>query len=135
MIDHFGFRVRELAAARRFYDACIAPLGLTTIDNGADSFLVGRSAEQPIPFLWIGTTLPAFWGPEHATSQSPIHFAFQAPDRAAVEAFHAAGLAAGGSDNGAPGPRGPVEMNYYAAFLLDPDGNNVEAGLRGPWGG
>ena len=64
------------------------------------------------------------------TSRSPIHLAFKAASRAAVDAFHRAALAAGGTDNGAPGPRGPAEMKYYAAFVLDPDGNNVEAGVR-----
>ena len=57
--------------------------------------------------------------------------AFTAKDEAAVEAFYRAALAAGGTDNGAPGPRGPVEMKYYAAYVLDPDGNNIEAGVRG----
>ena len=130
LLDHFGFRVRDLAAARRFYDAIAKPLGLTTADNTADSFVLGRSKEEPLPFIWIGTTRPAFWGPEHGTSQSPIHFALTAPNRAAVDAFHQAGLAAGGRDNGSPGVRGPQEHKYYAAFVLDPDGNNVEAGVR-----
>ena len=131
MIDHMGFRVRDLATARRFYEAIAAELGLEVIDNGDTSFLVGRSASEPIPFLWVGTDQPAFWTGEHRTSASPIHLAFAAPDRDSVAAFHRAGLAAGGTDNGAPGPRGPSEMDYHAAFLLDPDGNNVEAGHRG----
>jgi catechol 2,3-dioxygenase-like lactoylglutathione lyase family enzyme len=130
MIDHMGFRVRDLTAARRFYDACAAALGLQTIDNTADSFILGRSAQEPIPFIWIGTASPAFWTSAHSTSASPIHLAFTARDRAAVDAFHAAALVAGGKDNGAPGPRGPAEMGYYAAFVLDPDGNNIEAGIR-----
>jgi len=130
MIDHMGFRVHDLAASRQFYDACAVAIGLQTIDNSADSFLVGRSAEEPLPFIWVGTALPAFWTAAHATSNSPIHIAFKAPDRAAVDRFHQAALAAGGRDNGAPGPRGPATMNYYAAFVLDPDGNNVEAGIR-----
>lgn len=113
MLDHMGFRVRDLVAARRFYDACTAPLGLATIDNTAESFLVVRT-------------------PEHQTSSAPIHFAFTAKDRAAVNAFYAAALKAGGVDSGAPGPRGGdgYGYGYYAAFALDPDGNNVEAGVR-----
>ena len=130
MIDHFGFRVRNLAASRRFYDACARALGLAVIDNTAESFLIGLSADEPIPFIWVGITEPAFWSSEHRTSSSPIHLAFKALDRTAVNAFHASGLAAGGRDNGEPGPRGPAEMGYYAAFLLDPDGNNIEAGVR-----
>ena len=131
MLDHMGFRVRDLAASRRFYDACAKALGLETIDNTETTFLVARSSEAHVPFIWIGTALPAFWSKSHITSASPIHLAFQAADRSAVDAFHRAALAAGGIDNGPPGPRGPPEMNYYGAFVLDPDGNNVEAGMRG----
>lgn len=130
MIDHFGFRVRDLGAARRFYEAAMPAIGLAVIDNSPTSFLVGRSASAPLPFLWIGTQEPAFWRPGHSVSASPIHVGFQAPDEAAVRAFHAAALAGGGTDNGRPGPRGPAAMNYYAAYVLDPDGNNIEAGVR-----
>ena len=130
MIDHMGFRVQDLAASRLFYDACATALGLATIDNSSESFLIGRSAKEPLPFIWVGTALPAFWTMAHSTSHSPIHIGLKAPDRAAVDRFHQAALAAGGRDNGAPGPRGPTEMKYYAAFVLDPDGNNVEAGIR-----
>ena len=130
MIDHFGFRVRDLREARRFYDACLPALVLQAIDNTETSFLIGRSAEEPLPFIWVGTTHPSFWTESHMVSTSPIHVAFRAPTRAAVDAFHRAALAAGGIDNGAPGPRGPAEMKYYAAFVLDPDGNNIEAGIR-----
>jgi len=131
MIDHFGFRVRDLAASRRFYEAAMKAIGLEVIDNGGNSFLVGRSMEQPLPFIWIGTDEPAFWEAGHVVSSSPIHVGFKAPDEASVRAFHAAALAAGGTDNGKPGPRGPAEMKYFAAYVLDPDGNNIEAGVRG----
>lgn len=130
MLDHLGFQVRDLKASRRFYDATMETLGLQVIDNTATSFLIGRSAAQPIPFLWIGTETPRFWTKDHATSASPIHLAFSADSPAAVQDFHAAGLASGGTDNGPPGPRGSPDMKYYAAFLLDPDGNNIEAGYR-----
>jgi catechol 2,3-dioxygenase-like lactoylglutathione lyase family enzyme len=130
MIDHFGFRVRDLARARFFYDAVLPVVGLQAIDNSKESFLIVRSAAEPLPFLWIGVTQPSFWTSEHETSRSPIHVAFKAASRSAVDAFHRAALAAGGQDNGAPGPRGPAEMKYYAAFVLDPDGNNIEAGVR-----
>jgi catechol 2,3-dioxygenase-like lactoylglutathione lyase family enzyme len=132
VLDHFGFRVKDLAAARRFYDQVAATLGLAVIDNTPTSFLVGRSSGWHVPFLWIGTDRPSFWLPGHQTSASPIHLAFSAPDRAAVDAFYRATLANGGTDNGAPGPRGPAEMKYYAAYVLDPDGNNIEAGYRAP---
>ena len=130
MIDHMGFRVRDLAASRRFYDACAGAIGIQTIDNSESSFLVVRSIAEHLPFVWIGTAQPAFWSGAHETSASPVHLSFQARDRAAVDAFHRAALAAGGVDNGAPGMRGPPEMKYYAAFVLDPDGNNIEAGVR-----
>lgn len=130
MLDHLGFRVRDLQASRRFYDAIMRTLGLQVIDNTATSFLIGRSAEHPIPFLWIGTDAPIFWSTDNRTSASPIHLAFSADSAAAVQAFYDAGLANGGTDNGAPGPRGPAEMKYYAAYALDPDGNNIEAGYR-----
>ena len=133
MFDHLGFRVRDLKAARRFYDAVAAALGLATIDNTETSFLLGRSAEQPIPFLWIGTEQPTFWSAGHSVSASPIHIAFRASDHASVDAFYRAALENGGTDNGAPGPRGPQEMNYYGAFVIDPDGNNIDAGCRGSW--
>lgn len=132
MLDHIGFRVRDLKASRRFYDATMQALGLALIDNTETSFLVGRSAAQPIPFVWIGTDAPTFWTKDHRTSASPIHLAFSAGSPAAVRAFYDAALANGGADNGAPGPRGPHEMKYYAAYVLDPDGNNVEAGHRSP---
>jgi catechol 2,3-dioxygenase-like lactoylglutathione lyase family enzyme len=131
MIDHMGFRVRDLAASRRFYEACIPAIGLQVISNTPESFLIVRSAEEPLPFIWVGTAEPSFWTPAHMTSASPIHIGFTARDRGSVDTFHRAALAAGGKDNGAPGPRGPAEMKYYGAYVLDPDGNNMEAGVRG----
>ena len=130
MIDHFGFRVRDLARARSFYDAILRPLGLQAVDNTKESFVIGRSRAEPLPFIWVGITEPAFWTGAHETSRSPIHVAFKASSREVVDAFHRAGLAAGGTDNGAPRARGPAAMKYYAAFVLDPDGNNIEAGVR-----
>src|SRR5690606_24294176 len=102
-IDHFGFRVRDLDASRRFYDAAMKAIGLQVVDNTQTSFIVGRSIEEPIPFVWIGTEEPKFWRGGHVTSNSPIHVAFKAPDEAAVRAFHAAAIEAGGTDNGGPG--------------------------------
>jgi catechol 2,3-dioxygenase-like lactoylglutathione lyase family enzyme len=131
MLDHMGFRVRDLRAARRFYDAAMAPLGLQVVDNTETSFLIGHSAAQPIPFIWVGTDEPAFWRAGHQVSQSPMHIGFAAKDKATVDAFYRAALGAGGVDNGAPGPRGPEAMHYYGAYVLDPDGNNIEAGYRG----
>jgi catechol 2,3-dioxygenase-like lactoylglutathione lyase family enzyme len=130
MIDHFGFRVRDLTASRRFYSAVTEALGLSMIENSEESILICRSADSHLPFIWIGTAEPVFWSQDHKTSASPIHFALAAKDRAAVERFFVAALAAGGTDNGPPGPRGAPVMKYFAAFVLDPDGNNIEAGIR-----
>lgn len=131
MLDHSGIVVSDLARARRFYDAIAPSLGLSTAGNSADSFLLGKSAHEPIPYLWIGTVRPSYWTEGSRPGLNQMHVAFVAPSRAAVHAFHAAGIAAGGTDHGAPGPREGVP-GYYGAFLLDPDGNNIEACYREP---
>lgn len=110
LIDHVHLRVSDLEASKRFYRAILQALG-KTIGGDDDHHL---QADE----LWIDAS-----GDEPV---SHVHLAFQADDQAAVQAFHKAGLAAGGRDNGAPGPR-DYHPGYYAAFLLDPDGNNVEA--------
>jgi len=115
LIDHLQVTTRDLAESRRFYEAILGVLGIDLTDMPQASAFYGDE-------LWV-------------TDQGPptgrMHFAFQAPDRAAVDRFHEAGLAAGGRDNGAPGER-DYHPGYYAAFLLDPDGNNVEAVYHGP---
>ncbi len=126
MLDHFGFIVRDLAAARRFYEGAMKPLGFAVVEEQPTAFIL-MNPTRPIGFVYIGEGRPTFWTPESQPSVSPAHYAFIAADRAMVEAFHAAGLASGGRDNGGPGLR---RENYYAAFLLDPDGNNIEAGVR-----
>ena len=134
MFDHTGIVVTDLAKARRFYDAIAQALGLATADNGPvedgrGSFLFGKSADEPIPYLWIGTLIPSYWAEGSRPGINQMHVAFSAPDRETVHAFHEAALASGGRDNGAPGPRDGVE-GYYGAFVLDPDGNNIEACFR-----
>jgi len=110
LIDHVHLRVTDLEASKRFYRAVLQAIG-REVTGESDKHL--NSDE-----LWIDAA--------DASGPSKVHLAFQAPDREAVQRFHAAGLAAGGRDNGAPGPR-DYHPGYYAAFLLDPDGNNVEA--------
>jgi catechol 2,3-dioxygenase-like lactoylglutathione lyase family enzyme len=129
MIDHTGIVVSDLAKARRFYDAIAKPLGLATADNGDHAFLLGRSAAEPIPYLWIGTLRPSYWAEGSRPGLNQMHVAFIAPSKAAVEEFYRAALAAGGKDNGKPGPREGAK-HYYGAFVLDPDGNNIEACFR-----
>jgi len=130
MIDHTGIVVTDLAKARRFYDAFARPLGLATASNSPESFLFGRSAEEPIPYLWIGTIRPSYWVEGSRAGLNQAHIAFIAPDKAAVDAFYEAALSADGRDNGPPGPREGAG-DYYGAFVLDPDGNNIEACVRG----
>lgn len=128
MLDHSGFVVTDLAKARRFYNAIATPLGLMTADNGDNAFLLGRSANE-YPYLWIGTLIPSYWVEGSRPGINQMHIAFSAPSKEAVHAFYSAALAAGGRDNGAPGPRHGVK-GYYGAFVLDPDGNNIEACFR-----
>lgn len=127
MIDHTGFVVSDLGKAKRFYEAVAR--ALVTIDNGYEAFLLGRSTEE-YPYLWIGTTRPSYWAPGSKASLNQAHFAFAAPSKAAVDEFYRAALSAGGRDNGKPGPREGAGR-YYGAFVLDPDGNNIEACVRG----
>jgi catechol 2,3-dioxygenase-like lactoylglutathione lyase family enzyme len=131
MLDHTGFVVSDLTRARRFYDAVAKALGLGTIDNGEHAFLLGRSAEEPLPYLWIGTLRPSYWAEGSRPGLNQMHLAFVAKNKAAVDEFYRAALAAGGRDNGPPGPREGMQP-YYGAFVLDPDGNNIEACARGP---
>jgi catechol 2,3-dioxygenase-like lactoylglutathione lyase family enzyme len=130
MLDHTGIVVTDLARARRFYDAVAGALGLGTIDNGDQAFLLGRSAEEPIPYLWIGTLIPSYWADGSRAGINQMHIAFAASSKAQVDAFHRAALESGGIDHGPPGPREGAG-DYYGAFVLDPDGNNIEACCRG----
>jgi catechol 2,3-dioxygenase-like lactoylglutathione lyase family enzyme len=131
MLDHTGFVVSDLAKARRFYDAIAKALGLGTTDNGPQAFLLGRSAQEPIPYLWIGTLRPSYWAEGSRAGLNQNHVAFVASSKAVVDEFYRAGLEAGGRDNGKPGDRRGGDT-YYGAFLLDPDGNNIEACWRDP---
>ena len=130
MLDHTGIVVTDLAKARRFYDAVAKALDLATADLTEQSFVFGRSQEEPIPYLWIGTLIPSYWVEGSRPGINQMHVAFVAADKAQVDEFHRAAIAAGGRDNGAPGPREGAG-DYYGAFVLDPDGNNIEACCRG----
>ena len=116
LIDHVHLRAKDFPKTRDFYDSALAALGRKVTRVGDVAF---HSDE-----LWVDAA-------DDATVSSHVHLAFQAPDRATVDRFHAAALAAGGTDNGKPGER-PYHPGYYGAFVLDPDGNNIEAVFHGP---
>lgn len=114
VLDHIGLSVSDYARAKAFYAAALKPLGMTLLmEFGSEAAGFGRTRPQ----FWIGTGKAA----------GPIHLAFGAATRADVDAFYAAAMAAGGKDNGAPGIRAHYHPDYYGAFVLDPDGHNVEA--------
>ena len=114
LIDHVHLVVRDLEASRRFYGAVLDVVGVPIVDGDGFFFADELFVSEGPPFT------------------GRIHVAFQASDRDRVDRFHAAGLAAGGRDNGPPGERPHYHPGYYAAFLLDPDGNNIEAVHHGP---
>jgi catechol 2,3-dioxygenase-like lactoylglutathione lyase family enzyme len=115
MYDHIGLKVRDIDASVRFYSAALAPLGYELCSLDATGAGFGPKGE---PALWL------YLSPEAAAG---AHVAFRARDHAAIRKFHAAGISAGGRDNGGAGPRADYSPSYFAAFLIDPDGNNVEA--------
>jgi catechol 2,3-dioxygenase-like lactoylglutathione lyase family enzyme len=122
MIDHTGVSVSDFAKSKAFYLRALAPIGYTVLKE-VPAAVTGRGdaagfGVAPKPDFWIGGGKP---------NVSPIHIAFRVESRALVDAFYAAALAAGGRDNGAPGVRPHYHANYYGAFVLDPDGHNIEA--------
>jgi catechol 2,3-dioxygenase-like lactoylglutathione lyase family enzyme len=124
MIDHVGLNVSDLAAAKAFYAETLEPLGYRVWAAWESDEVVGYVEGEAGPDFWIYTR-----GDEPS---APTHVSFRARDRETVDAFHAAGLAAGGSDNGAPGVRPHYHEQYYGAFVLDHDGNNIEAVCHSP---
>ena len=118
MIDHVKLHTGDVGRSRRFYEAALAPLGYRVI------------LEPAAGVVGMGTRMPDFWLAPGEPS-GPIHLAFRVEDPDVVEAFHRAALEAGGTDNGGPGLRPQYHPDYYGAFVLDPDGNNVEAVTHG----
>jgi catechol 2,3-dioxygenase-like lactoylglutathione lyase family enzyme len=122
VIDHIALRVPDVARATEFYLKALAPLGIGIVmqvsaEETGHGAGVGFGVGQK-PFLWLG---------EAESPSGPLHVAFAADSRAAVDAFYHAALQAGGTDNGPPGLRPEYHANYYGAFVLDRDGNNIEA--------
>lgn len=124
MIDHFDITVADLARSEAFYTRALQPLGIAVVYRNA----ANRTGGQTIGFGDSAT--PVFCLRSEQVPTSPLHLAFAARSRAAVDAFHEAALAAGGMDNGAPGEREHYARGYYAAFVIDPDGHNIEAVFR-----
>ncbi len=119
MINHLSIGVTDIARTKAFYDAALKPLGYTCLSNGETSLGYGKDSVA----LWIGVTRK----PVKADMASGLHVCFDAPTRKSVDAFHKAALATGGTDNGKPGLRADYGANYYAAFVIDPDGYRIEA--------
>jgi catechol 2,3-dioxygenase-like lactoylglutathione lyase family enzyme len=119
MINHVSIGVSDIAKAKAFYDAVLRPLGYTCLSSGDTSLGYGKDSVV----LWISHTK----SPVKADPASGLHFCFDAPNRGSVDAFHKAALASGGRDNGKPGLRADYGDNYYAAFVIDPEGYRLEA--------
>lgn len=116
MLDHVTIGVRDVERSKAFYDAALLPLGIMRLYAEGETF--AGYGVRPKAFFWIG---------QRDAPQTGVHVAFTAEDRAVVDRFYEAALAAGGRDNGPPGVRSHYHPNYYGAFVLDPDGHNIEA--------
>lgn len=128
MIDHVGFPVADYERSKRFYEQALAPLGYTLIMEAT-----AEQTESGSPAAGFGRDgKPDFWIGGEGALTGVLHIAIVASDRASVDAFHRAALAAGGRDNGAPGLRPRYHASYYAAFVLDLDGHNIEAVCHRP---
>jgi catechol 2,3-dioxygenase-like lactoylglutathione lyase family enzyme len=132
MIDHLGFDCSDYPRSRAFYERALAPLGISLVmeitkerSGGYEGCGFGEGGK---PEFWIGSNT----GPGSQPVPRSLHVAFRAADRKTVDAFYAAAIAAGGTDNGAPGLRPHYHANYYGAFVFDPDGHNVEAVCHRP---
>ena len=120
IFDHVSLAIRDYARSKRFYSAALAPLGIVLVKEFDQWAGFGRDGA------------PQFWFGIGGEPQLPLHIAFAADSRAQVRDFHAAALAAGGRDNGGPGIRAQYHPNYYGAFVIDPDGHNIEAVCHRP---
>jgi catechol 2,3-dioxygenase-like lactoylglutathione lyase family enzyme len=122
MLDHAGFAVSDYRSSKEFYEKALAPLGITLImEPSGEAAGFGRNGR---PFFWIEA--------QGQPVRGRLHVAFLADDRASVDRFHAVALEAGATDNGAPGTREVYHPHYYGAYVLDPDGNNIEAVCHNP---
>ena len=126
-LDHTSLSVSDFAKAKAFYAAALKPLGITVLME------FPKAVTGSVDAAGLGSNgKPFFWLADAGKTSPRIHIAFVAGSRAEVDAFHKAAIAAGGTDNGAPGPRPMYHANYYGAFVLDADGHNVEAVCHAP---
>lgn len=123
IVNHIEFPVADAERSRQFYEAVLAPLGLSLVI----SIDPARTALKGARHGFGKNGYPSLWLHEQGGAKLPIHIAFTADFRKTVDAFHAAALAHGGTDNGVPGVREHYHASYYAAYVIDPDGNNIEA--------
>ena len=126
MIDHIGFSVLDYARSKAFYESALGPLGYTLVME-----VTAEETGQPAAGFGSGGK-PDFWIGAEGKLEKPVHVAIVANARPAVDAFYRAALAVGGKDNGPPGLRAHYHPSYYAAFVLDPDGHNIEAVCHTP---
>ena len=126
MIDHSGISVSDFELSKSFYEKALAPLGASLLH------LVPPKHTGGVKVVGFGVDVPCFWLDEGEAQKPPLHFAFIAESRGGVDEFYAAAIRAGGQDNGKPGLRKHYHENYYGAFVLDPDGNNIEAVCHKP---
>jgi catechol 2,3-dioxygenase-like lactoylglutathione lyase family enzyme len=127
MLDHIGLKVTDINRSKAFYDKALAPLGVSVVMD------VSEAETGETPYLGYGEgQKPYFWINEQPRATELLHVAFAAPSRSKVDAFYQAAMAAGGRDNGPPGIRAHYHPNYYGAFVIDPDGHNIEAVCHAP---
>lgn len=126
MIDHSGISVSDFERSKLFYEKALAPLG------GSFLFMVPMEHTGGVKVGGFGVDAPCFWIDEGEAQKPPLHFAFKAENRKAVDRFYEAAIGAGGADNGKPGLRPHYHEHYYGAFVFDPDGNNIEAVCHKP---
>jgi catechol 2,3-dioxygenase-like lactoylglutathione lyase family enzyme len=130
ILDHIGINVRDFARSRSFYATALAPLGISVVMEFDGKFCgFGRDKK---PDFWVSAGKMRFQSEEQARVATPVHVCFAARSRAEVDAFYTAAMGAGGKDNGPPGVRKEYHPHYYGAFVIDPDGHNVEAVFHAP---
>lgn len=128
IFDHISINVKDYSKSKAFYDKALKPLG---VELTKEFGLFGGYGKAGKAELWVGEGKSDFQTEEQVKVITPIHICFVASSSAEVDSFHRAGLEAGGKDNGAPGLRPQYHKNYYGAFIIDPDGHNVEAVYHG----